>query len=68
MIAGEPVIVEQKDYALVDLMARFDLDEHWSLTANLRNLTNVKYITSLYWEQGFYGAPRTVSATLGWRF
>jgi outer membrane receptor for ferric coprogen and ferric-rhodotorulic acid len=38
------------------------------LTANLRNLTDVKYVTSLMWEQGFYGAPRTVSATLGWRF
>jgi outer membrane receptor for ferric coprogen and ferric-rhodotorulic acid len=68
VIAGEPVITEQKEYALVDLMARFELDDHWSLTANLRNLTDVKYITSLYWEQGFYGAPRTISATLGWRF
>lgn len=68
VIAGAPVVIEQKDYALVDLMARFEIDDHWSLTANLRNLADVKYITSLYWEQGYYGAPRTISATLGWRF
>jgi outer membrane receptor for ferric coprogen and ferric-rhodotorulic acid len=68
VIAGSPVISEQKQYALVDLMARYEFDDHWSLTANLRNLTDVKYVTSLMWEQGFYGAPRTVSATLGWRF
>lgn len=68
VIAGEPVVTEQKDYTLIDLMARFEIDDHWSLTANLRNLTDVKYITSLYWEQGYYGAPRTISATLGWRF
>ncbi|HVJ02742.1 MAG TPA: TonB-dependent siderophore receptor [Sphingomonas sp.] len=68
VIAGTPVITEQKEYALVDLMARFEIDKHWSLTANLRNLTDVKPITSLYWEQGFFGPPRTVSATLGWRF
>lgn len=68
VIAGSPVISEQKEYALVDLMARYEFDDHWSLTANLRNLTDVKYVSSLMWEQGFYGAPRTLSATLGWRF
>jgi outer membrane receptor for ferric coprogen and ferric-rhodotorulic acid len=67
-IAGAPVITEQKDYAVLDLMARFELDRHWSLSANLRNVTDVKYVTSLLWEQGYYAAPRTISATLGWRF
>lgn len=62
------IVSEQKGYALVDLMARYDLDEHWSLTGNLRNLTNHKYITSLMWAQGYYGAPRSVTATIAWRF
>lgn len=58
----------QGDYALVDLMARWTITPALSLTANVRNLTNVKYISSLFWEQGFYGAPRTASATLGFKF
>ncbi len=58
----------QGDYALVDLMARWTISPALSLTANVRNLTNVKYISSLYWEQGFYGAPRTASATLAVKF
>ncbi|HTG38105.1 TonB-dependent siderophore receptor [Sphingomonas sp.] len=58
----------QGDYALLDLMARWTITPAISLTANVRNLTNVKYITSLMWEQGFYGAPRTASATLGFKF
>lgn len=66
--SDEPIIARQDGYALVDLMARYEFGERWWLAGNLRNLTNVKYITSLYWEQGFYGAPRTVSATLGVRF
>lgn len=68
VLNGTPVVTRQGDYALVDLMARWSITPALSLTANVRNLTNVKYITSLYWEQGFYGAPRTASATLGWKF
>lgn len=68
VVDGASVVTRQGDYALVDLMARWTITPALSLTANVRNLTNVKYITSLYWEQGFYGAPRTASATLGLKF
>ncbi|PCD01578.1 TonB-dependent siderophore receptor [Sphingomonas spermidinifaciens] len=66
--ARDAIFTRQGGYALVDLMARWSITPALSLTANVRNLTNVKYITSLYWEQGFYGAPRTASATLGLKF
>lgn len=69
-LAGAPVFTQtrQGGYALVDLMARYDLTPNWSVTANLRNLTNHKYIASLYWAQGYYGPPRAGTVTLGWRF
>ena len=65
---GSPVITREHAYVLVDLMARYDLSERWSVTGNLTNLTNHKYLTSLYWNQAYYGAPRTASVTLSWRY
>jgi len=66
--SGNAILVRQPGYALVDLMARYDITPHWSLSANLNNLTNKKYLTSLYWDQAYYGAPRTASITIGWKF
>lgn len=65
---GSTARIEQDDYALIGLMASYDIDPNWSVSANLNNLTNEKYISSLYWEQGFYGAPRNLSATLSWKY
>ena len=69
---GETVIgsadARQKAYAVVDLMASYDIDPNWSVSANLNNVTNEKYLTSLYWTQAYYGAPRNVSATLTWKY
>lgn len=58
----------QKGYAIVDLMARYQLTRNISVAANLDNLTNVKYWTSLQWDQAYYGAPRTVRGTVGFSF
>jgi outer membrane receptor for ferric coprogen and ferric-rhodotorulic acid len=66
--SGDAILIRQPGYALVDLMARYDITPHWSLSANLNNLTNKKYLTSLYWDQAYYGAPRTASVTIGWKF
>lgn len=61
-------IVRQKAYALLDLMASYDINQHWSATLNLRNVTDEKYLASLYWDQAFYGAPRSASLALDWKF
>jgi len=66
--SGGAILIRQPGYILVDLMARYDITPHWSLGANLNNLTNKKYLTSLYWDQAYYGAPRTASVTIGWKF
>lgn len=65
---GSPGKIRQDSYALVGLMANYDIDPNWSVSANLNNLTNEKYISSLYWDQGFYAAPRNASMTLSWKY
>ena len=54
--------------ALLDLMARYRFSKHWSLTANLRNTTDEKYLNSLLWDQNYYGEPRSASVTLNWAY
>ncbi|OEO25865.1 TonB-dependent receptor [Pseudomonas sp. J237] len=61
-------IAEQDSYALVNLMASYEIDEHWNVSANLNNLTDEKYLTSLYWTQAYYGAPRNASMTVSWKY
>lgn len=63
-----PLRIEQEAYALVGLMASYDFAERWTATLNVDNVTDEKYLPSLYWEQGFYGAPRNASLTLAYRF
>ncbi len=65
---GNPYAIRQDAYALLGLMASYDFAPRWNVTLNLDNVTDEKYISSLYWEQGFHGAPRNVSLSLGYRF
>lgn len=65
---GNPALIRQDAYALLALMASYEFSEQWQATLNIDNVTNEKYISSLYWEQGFYGAPRNVSLTVGYSF
>jgi len=67
---SSPVIttIRQSAYALLNLMAKYDITDKISVTANLNNVTNKKYINSLYWEQGYYGAPINGSIALNWKY
>ena len=38
------------------------------IVGNLRNVTNVRYLTSLTFDQGFYGAPRSILGTISFRY
>jgi outer-membrane receptor for ferric coprogen and ferric-rhodotorulic acid len=62
--------VQQSAYALVDLMASYDFDDHWSTALNLNNVTDQKYLLSLYQAAGStnYGAPRNVTASVSWKY
>ncbi|MBU1330990.1 MAG: TonB-dependent siderophore receptor [Gammaproteobacteria bacterium] len=59
---------KQKAYAVVDLMASYEIDANWSVSANLNNLTDEKYLSSLYWTQAYYGAPRNASMSVSWKY
>ncbi|MBB5714349.1 TonB-dependent siderophore receptor [Sphingomonas aerophila] len=61
---GVAARITQGDYALVDLLASYRLTDKLSLSANLRNVTNSRYLTGLTYDQGYYGAPRTVLGTI----
>lgn len=60
--------IEQGDYALLDLLARYRLTENVSMALNVRNVTNAKYLSSLTFDQSYYGAPRTVYGTVSFDF
>lgn len=65
---GGGAAARQPGYALLDLMARYDFSEQLSATVNLHNATDKRYLTSLYWAQGYYGAPRHGSVSLNWKY
>ena len=58
----------QGSYALLNLMARYDFTKQWHTQLNVDNVTDKKYLNSLYWDQGFYGAPRSLMLTAGWTY
>ena len=60
--------IKQDSYALINLMANYKFDEHWSAAVNVYNLTNEKYLNSLMWGQSYYSAPTNASATLTWNY
>ncbi|MNF51152.1 Ferripyoverdine receptor precursor [compost metagenome] len=61
-------IAEQDAYGVVNLMASYEIDRNWTVSANLNNLTDEKYLSSLYWTQAYYGAPRNASMTVSWNY
>lgn len=62
--------IRQDAYALVDLMASYDFDDHWSTSLNMNNVTDRKYLLSLYQAAGStnYGAPRNLTASVTWKY
>ena len=65
---SETVRITQKGYALVDLLAGYEINRNLSVSANLRNLTNVKYLKGLQFDQAYYGAPRTILGTISLKY
>ncbi|MDR3444337.1 MULTISPECIES: TonB-dependent siderophore receptor [unclassified Dyella] len=65
---GSEIFTNQGSYAVLGLMAGYDFDQHWSTTFNIDNVTNRKYITSLYWAQGLYSAPRNYMLNVRYAF
>nr|WP_275983308.1 TonB-dependent siderophore receptor [Propionivibrio soli] len=62
------VTIRQSAYTLVNLMARYDFTDKVSATLNINNVTDRKYLTSLYWDQAYYGAPRHALLSLNVKY
>jgi outer membrane receptor for ferric coprogen and ferric-rhodotorulic acid len=61
------VIIRQDSYATLNAFARWQITDKLDVRANVRNITDEKYITSLY-QVGFYAAPRNYEVGVGYRF
>lgn len=59
--------VTQESYAKLNLFTAWELSDNATLRLNVDNLTNEKYISSL-WEIGYYGAPREYKLSFDYRF
>ena len=59
--------VRQDSYAVFNVFASWDATDRVWLRLNADNLTDEKYITSLY-NIGYYSAPQEYSIAVGYRF
>ncbi|WP_282269863.1 TonB-dependent siderophore receptor [Stenotrophomonas sp. PS02298] len=60
-------IVRQSSYALLNAFVAWDVLPNATIRANVNNLTDKKYINSLY-QIGYYGAPSNYQLSFDWRF
>lgn len=59
----------QPSYAVAGLMARYELDQHWSMSIHVNNLFDKTYMPGLgSYGTGVYGDPRNVLVTARYRF
>ncbi len=60
-------IVHQSKYGVVNAFASWEIQPGLTLRANINNIGDKKYISSLY-AASYYAAPRSYNASLDWRF
>lgn len=60
-------MVRQDGYTLLNAFASWNIQPNVTVRANVGNLTDEKYINSLY-SVSYYGAPRNYSMSVDWRF
>lgn len=67
--AGNPEKIEQDAYALVNLMARYEISDNLSAQLNANNVTDEKYF-DIFDAYGAltYGAPRSLTASAKYSF
>jgi outer membrane receptor for ferric coprogen and ferric-rhodotorulic acid len=53
--------IGQSGYAVLAAHVRYQVSRRFELALNVNNLTDEKYLTSLYWDQAFYAAPRSAA-------
>ncbi|MDC5149314.1 TonB-dependent siderophore receptor [Acinetobacter baumannii] len=60
--------IKQDAYALVNLMASYEVNDHITLQANGNNIFDKKYLNSFPDGQAFYGAPATYTVAVKFKY
>lgn len=60
--------IHQDAYALVNLMASYQVNDYFSIQANGNNLTDKKYLNSFPDGQAFYGEPSNYTVALKFNY
>jgi outer membrane receptor for ferric coprogen and ferric-rhodotorulic acid len=60
--------VKQDAYLLSSFMAGYEFSDRLNANLVVNNLGDEKYINSLKWGQGYYGAPRNITAYVNYSF
>ena len=60
--------ITQDAYALVNLMASYEVNDHILLQANAKNVTDKKYLNSFPDGQAFYGEPANYSVAVKFKY
>lgn len=63
---GDTITTTQEAYAITDVLVKYQVNDDVAVNLNVFNVSDEKYLTSLYWAQGYYGAPRSVSVGVSW--
>lgn len=67
--SGATQRIQQKSFALVNLMARYDVNKQLSAQLNINNLFDKKFYNVFdAFDQMTYGEPRSVSVALNYKF
>lgn len=66
---GDYDIIEQHSYALVNLMTRYEYNDHLTFNLNAENIFDKKYLSGLgNFNTTYYGAPRSLMLTTKYTF
>ncbi|WP_445115625.1 TonB-dependent siderophore receptor [Acinetobacter sp. WZC-1] len=60
--------IQQDAYALVNVMASYDINDHMTLQVNGNNITNKKYLYSFPDGQAFYGPSANYSMAMNFEY
>lgn len=66
---GDPLATyTQHSYAVVNLMARYEVSPQLSVSANLNNALDKRYYAALAGASGMFGPPRNVMVSMKYKF
>lgn len=60
--------IQQNDFALVNVMANYDINDHFSVQLNGNNIGNKKYLFNFQNSQAYYGAPANYSISVRFKY